>query len=77
MHAQGRRKAVDDDVDLDDEEYFDDAQASPYSACMVQLTFAVELTPHETTFPLELDPHERVNSCRALESLHFFNRLGE
>ena len=48
MHAQGRRKAVDDDVDLDDEEYFDDAQASPYSACMVQLTFAVELTPHET-----------------------------
>lgn len=28
-HAQGRRRPVDDDVDLDDEEYFDDAQASP------------------------------------------------
>ncbi len=26
-HAQGRRRSVDDDVDLDDEEYFDDAQA--------------------------------------------------
>ena len=51
-HAQGRRRAVEDDVDLDDEEYFDDAQARPcYKACFSLYSWWSRCHFQGTTFP--------------------------